>query len=120
MTVGTMIRAIAIAGLTVIGAFLAMFHVFTFIFFAAYMAVGAILAMLRPRNVVGWLLIIIAFGFIATTTPPSAAVSTLVVFALFQPVCRGVPRDDVTRTADAAMHPSSAAVWLRARPEARR
>jgi hypothetical protein len=61
---------IALIGLTIAGAWLASADASTFLFFASYMTAGAILVALRPRNVVGWLLIVVAFGFIATTLPP--------------------------------------------------
>jgi hypothetical protein len=60
---------VAIAVLAVIGTVLATSDPFTFLSFVAYMSVGAILVVLRPRNVVGWLLILMAFAFIGTTTP---------------------------------------------------
>ena len=60
---------IALIGLTIAGAWLASADALTFLFYASYMTAGAILVALRPRNVVGWLLIVIAFGFIATTLP---------------------------------------------------
>ena len=61
---------IALIGLTIAGAWLASADASTFLFYASYMTAGAILVALRPRNVVGWLLIVVAFGFIATTLPP--------------------------------------------------
>ena len=61
----------ALAGTVVGGAILASGDSITFLFFATYGAVGAFLAIRRPRNTIGWLLIAIAFGFIATTTNPA-------------------------------------------------
>ena len=66
----TILGRVAIIGLSIVGAYLASVDAFTFVFFASYMAVGAILVTLRPRSVVGWLLIMVAYGFIVTTTPP--------------------------------------------------
>jgi hypothetical protein len=39
---------------------------FTILFFACHALVGFLLVVRRPRNVIGWLLIIIAFGFVGT------------------------------------------------------
>jgi hypothetical protein len=61
---------IALIGITIAGAWLASGDASTFLFYASYMTAGAVLVALRPRNVVGWLLIVVAFGFIATTLPP--------------------------------------------------
>jgi hypothetical protein len=44
---------------------------FTFFFFLSYASVGALLAVRRPRNVIGWLLVGIGCGFAATTVPVS-------------------------------------------------
>ena len=38
--------------------------------FAAYAAVGAFVAVRRPRNPIGWILVAIAFSFIATSSMP--------------------------------------------------
>ena len=65
----TMSRVAAL-GLLVAGTFLWTVDPLPFVSFAAYMGVGAFLALRRPDNVIGWLLIGITFGFIATTTFP--------------------------------------------------
>ena len=39
---------------------------FTIVFFACHATVGFLLVVRRPRNAIGWLLIVIAFGFVAT------------------------------------------------------
>ena len=39
---------------------------FTVVFFACHATVGFLLVVRRPRNAIGWLLIVIAFGFVAT------------------------------------------------------
>jgi len=44
---------------------------FTFFFFLSYASVGALLAVRRPRNAIGWLLVGIGCGFAATTVPVS-------------------------------------------------
>jgi hypothetical protein len=71
------IGRVAVIGLAAGGAILATFDPFTFLFFGSYMAVGAFLAIRRPDDIIGWLLIGIAFGFIATTTIPGVDVATL-------------------------------------------
>jgi len=68
---------VAISGLAVAGVVLASGDPLTFLFFASYMAVGAFLAIRRPDNIIGWLLIGLAFGFIATTTVPGVDVAAL-------------------------------------------
>jgi hypothetical protein len=50
---------------------------FSVFFFSSYAAVGALLVVRRPRNVIGWLLIWIAFGFIGTTTAPVMDIDAL-------------------------------------------
>jgi uncharacterized membrane protein len=42
----------------------------TFVQYAPYAAAGGVLAIRRPRHVVGWLLIGIGFALLGTTTPP--------------------------------------------------
>ena len=39
---------------------------FTIVFFACHALVGFLLVVRRPRNAIGWLLIVIAFGFVGT------------------------------------------------------
>jgi len=124
----------------------------------AYAAITAVLAVVFVAVIlaVGSIGTVITQGLVPSTQGRSAgvAISTLVVFALFQPVRgriqRAVDRHfdrarydgeqtvaafaerlrsdhdlasisaDVTRTADATMHPTSAAIWLRVGQEARR
>lgn len=45
--------------------------------YGPYAAVGGFLAIRRPRNVIGWLLIAIGIAFIGTTTPPGFDVERL-------------------------------------------
>lgn len=68
---------VAILVLAVAGTVLAAIDPITFLFFISYMAAGAFLAIRRPSNVIGWLLIAIAFGFIATTTVPDVDIAAL-------------------------------------------
>src|SRR5215218_4485927 len=59
-----------LATLLVLGGLLLISDPFTLVFFLSYAAVGALLVVRRPTNVVGWVILVIAFfGFIATTTP---------------------------------------------------
>jgi hypothetical protein len=60
-----------------IGLVFARIDPFTVFFFSSYAAVGALLVVRRPGNVIGWLLIWIAFGFIATTTAPAMDIDAL-------------------------------------------
>jgi hypothetical protein len=48
---------------------------FTAFFFVSYASLGALLAIRRPRHVIGWLLIVIAFGFMGTTSQPGIDVA---------------------------------------------
>jgi len=66
------IRGGLIVVLLMAGTMLASIDTFTLLFFATYAAVGAFLAFRRPDNAIGWLLIAIALGFIATTTTPAS------------------------------------------------
>jgi hypothetical protein len=51
------IGRIAVIFLALAGAVLAAVDPFTMLFFASYVAVGAFLAIRRPENIIGWLLI---------------------------------------------------------------
>jgi hypothetical protein len=50
---------------------------FTLGFYASYGAVGALLAIRRPGNPIGWLLVVAAFGFVGTTIPGGLDVGAL-------------------------------------------
>lgn len=69
---------VALAGIVVAGVILASGDPFTLLFFGTYAAVGAFLALRRPRNTIGWLLVAIAFGFIATRTIPNVDTDALI------------------------------------------
>ena len=73
----TVVGRIALIGLALAGVVLAWGDAFTLLFFGSYGAVGAFLAIRRPGNVIGWLLIAIAFGFIATSAVPDVDVAAL-------------------------------------------
>jgi hypothetical protein len=68
---------VALGGLLVVGTFVATADPFTLVFYLSYAAVGAYLLLRRPRNVIGWLLVGIGFGFIATTTSPDLDTAAL-------------------------------------------
>lgn len=59
------------------GGLAATIDLYTFLFYASYVAVGTLLVVRRPGNVVSWLLIAIAFGFIGTTGSPPVDVDAL-------------------------------------------
>lgn len=73
----TILGRVAIVTIVVAGAILAAGDAITFLSFVSYAAVGAFLASRRPDNVVGWLLIGLAFGFIATSAVPDVDVAAL-------------------------------------------
>ena len=60
---------VALVGLLVAGAAWASLDPFTFVFFLSYAGVGALLVIRRPSNAIGWLVLVIAFGFVGTTIP---------------------------------------------------
>ncbi len=60
---------LALAALVGLGAVVASIDLSTFVQFASYAAVGALLVTRRPRNTVSWLLLAMSFGFIGTTIP---------------------------------------------------
>jgi hypothetical protein len=68
---------VALAGLLVVGTWLATADPFTFAFFLAYGLVGGLLIARRPANVIGWITLAIAFGFIGTTVPTNLGVAAL-------------------------------------------
>ena len=75
---GRVARAGFVLALVITGSILAFSDPFTLLFFETYAAVGAFLALRRPRNAIGWLLIAIAFGFSATTTIPDLDTDALI------------------------------------------
>ena len=64
------IRRAVLTVLLVVGVALAMPDPVSVLNFLAYGAVGAFIAVRRPRNPIGWLLVVIAFSFIATSSMP--------------------------------------------------
>ena len=83
MMTTTMPRPLGIVGRVVLlavlafGLFLARLDPFTLFFYSCYAAIGAVLAIRRPGNGIGWLLVAIAFGFIGTTTELTLDVTAL-------------------------------------------
>lgn len=67
-TLATPVR-LALAAVVLIGFVLAIADAFTILFYGSYIAVGALLAIRRPRNAVSWLLVGIAFALLGTTIP---------------------------------------------------
>ncbi len=68
---------VALGGLLVVGTFLATADPFTLVFYLSYALVGAYLIIKRPRNIIGWLLVGIGFGFVSTTTSPDLDTAAL-------------------------------------------
>jgi hypothetical protein len=66
---GRLVLIALLAGGTFIGIAWA-FDPFALLFWASYASAAALLIIRRPRNVIGWLLLAIAFGFLGTTTRP--------------------------------------------------
>ena len=54
---------------------------FTVLFFVSYASVGTWLAVRRPRNFLGWLMVVIAFGFSSTTTTSDIDLAALTMGA---------------------------------------
>jgi hypothetical protein len=50
---------------------------FTLVFYVPYAIVGGILIVRRPGNPIGWVLVLIAFTFVGTTTPSNLDVAAL-------------------------------------------
>jgi hypothetical protein len=68
---------IGVVALVALGGGLALVDPFTLVFFLSYALVGVLLVFRRPANVVSWLLLVIAFGFIGTTSTPPVDVVAL-------------------------------------------
>ena len=68
---------LALGALLMVGLWLSLADVFTMLFFVSYAAVGAWLAVQRPRNFLGWLMVAMAFGFISPTTSSDPDVAAL-------------------------------------------
>ena len=58
---------IVLVALLVVGLVLALEDPFTVLFYGSYALAGALLVIRRPRNSIGWLLLVIGIGFIGTT-----------------------------------------------------
>ena len=75
-TLTTPVR-VALLAILVVGFVLAAADPFITLFYGSYVAVGAVLAIRRPRNVVSWLLVGIAFAFLGLTGQPDIDVPAL-------------------------------------------
>lgn len=64
----SLVARVALLALVLVGFALAAGDVFTTVFYGSYVVIGLVLAIRRPRNAVSWMLVVIAFGFIATTS----------------------------------------------------
>jgi hypothetical protein len=71
-----MVGASALAALVVAGAFLRP-EPLTVVFYLSYAIVGAILVARRPGNPIGWVLVLIAYTFVGTTTPSNLDMAAL-------------------------------------------
>jgi hypothetical protein len=60
-----------------IGLFVASSDPFALFFLLAYAVLGALLVVRRPRNVIGWLLMLIGFGFVGVATTPGTDLDAL-------------------------------------------
>jgi hypothetical protein len=63
---GIVARLVLVA-LLLVGLVLALEDPFTVLFYGSYALAGALLVIRRPRNSIGWLLLVIGLGFIGTT-----------------------------------------------------
>jgi hypothetical protein len=72
-----LIQAVAVLAVLGVGFIAAFGDPFTVAFYATYAITGANLVILRPRNIIGWIMVGIAWGFIGTTTSPTIDVAAL-------------------------------------------
>ena len=66
----------ALAALVVVGAFLRPEPI-TVLFYLPYALVGAVLVARRPDNPIGWILVVIAYTYVGTTTPANLDMAAL-------------------------------------------
>jgi hypothetical protein len=71
------LRVAGLSVLLVLGMIPASLEPFTLLSYLSYSLVGAYLVARRPRNTVGWLLIAIVIGFVATTATPDWDIAAL-------------------------------------------
>jgi hypothetical protein len=71
-----MVGAAALTALVAVGAVLGP-DPLTVVFYLSYATVGAILVARRPRNPIGWVLVLIAYTFVGTTTPSNLDMAAL-------------------------------------------
>ena len=68
---------VAIVGILLAGSAAAAIDPFTLFFYLSYALVGSFLVIRRPANAIGWLLLVVALGFIGTTARPDMDVKAL-------------------------------------------
>lgn len=73
-----LVGRLTLAAVLTAGLALAVEDPFTVLFYGSYALAGALLVIRRPRNSIGWLLLVIAFGFIGTTSRPILDMDALV------------------------------------------
>jgi hypothetical protein len=71
------VPTLGLVALLAVGLGLALVDPFTLLSYVSYGSIGALLAIRRPRNPIGWLLIAIAFGFVGTTSTPGVDAAAL-------------------------------------------
>jgi hypothetical protein len=71
------VPTLGLVALLAVGLGLALVDPFTLLAYVSYGSIGALLAIRRPRNPIGWLLIAIAFGFVGTTSTPGVDAAAL-------------------------------------------
>lgn len=69
------VATLGLAVVLLVGLVVSVSDGFTALYFLAYSCVGAVLAVRRPRNPIGWLLVAIGFGFIGTGTPAASDIA---------------------------------------------
>ncbi len=74
---GMLVRA-GLVVLMVTGSVAATADPFTLLFYLTHALLALVLIIRRPRQVIGWLLLVIAFGFIGTTSEPRVDLAALV------------------------------------------
>jgi hypothetical protein len=69
---------VLVVALVTLGFAISSVQLVTFVTYACYALVGALLAVRRPRNGVSWLLLFLAFAFIGTTSTPGVDMVAIV------------------------------------------
>jgi len=83
------VRALAgpilLVAVVIVGAAAATADPFTLIFYGTHALLATVLIIRRPRQAIGWLLLVIAFGFIGTTSEPQVDLAPLLAGAASWP-----------------------------------